>query len=161
MIFKIIEIISLVCLVIGGYTDEFDEIQLKDSSDIRDPYAAETYAVFTCSRCQKEERILAQVTEEIEDGITYRVLTAEFKGTTYVKRICLSHLLEDVDGDGNITVLDATTIQKRLALLPVTLYYEDRADADGDGEVTVLDATAIQKWLALLLPSSGIGKPIT
>ena len=58
-------------------------------------------------------------------------------------------LLGDSDKDGEVTIIDATNIQRWLAAL---VYDEDinrfAADADLDGEVSILDATAIQRWLA-------------
>ena len=58
----------------------------------------------------------------------------------------------DADMDGNITILDATRIQRFIA----ELIGEDEidlfsADADGDGEVTILDATHIQRFIAELI----------
>ncbi|MBQ4129509.1 MAG: starch-binding protein [Ruminococcus sp.] len=55
----------------------------------------------------------------------------------------------DADGNGDVNVLDATTIQKFVA----SIFTEDQinlklADANADGEVNVLDATVIQKRLA-------------
>ena len=57
----------------------------------------------------------------------------------------------DADGDGEVTVLDATCIQRVLASLSVRFYDERAAEVDGDGEVTVLDATCIQRLLAGLI----------
>lgn len=57
-----------------------------------------------------------------------------------------SYLLGDVDGDGEVSVMDATEIQ--LVLVGNKEYAYDNAalaaDYDGDGEVSVMDATAIQ-----------------
>ena len=52
----------------------------------------------------------------------------------------------DVDGDGEVTVMDATLVQKYI-VNEATLTAEQiaLADINGDGTVTVLDATAIQK----------------
>ena len=69
-------------------------------------------------------------------------------------------ILGDADGDGKVTVLDATAIQKKLASIEPASFSEKAADVDGDGKVTVLDATLIQKWLANLPAPEGIGKPI-
>lgn len=70
-------------------------------------------------------------------------------------------ILGDADGDGNVTIFDATTIQRHLADLPTQSFIEDAADCDGDGSVTVLDATAIQRHLASLpTQAKGIGEPI-
>lgn len=60
-------------------------------------------------------------------------------------------LLGDVDGDGEVTVLDATAIQRKLAYLTVEPYIEEAADVNGDGNVSIFDATAIQRMLANLL----------
>lgn len=54
----------------------------------------------------------------------------------------------DADGDGEVTILDATVIQRTLASIPVSFIDKAAADADGDGEVTILDATGIQRTLA-------------
>ena len=59
----------------------------------------------------------------------------------------------DVDRDGEITIIDATAIQRVLVNLPTSVYDAEAADFDGDGEVSILDATAIQRWL-VNLPSN-------
>ena len=58
----------------------------------------------------------------------------------------------DVDLDGDITIIDATLIQRFLVDLE-NLSDEAlaQADADRDGDVSILDATAIQRYLADLL----------
>ena len=65
-------------------------------------------------------------------------------------------MIGDVNGDGNVTVLDATMLQKYLAGL--ASFSDEQlavADTNGDGQVTVLDATLIQKYLANLITSLG------
>ena len=57
-------------------------------------------------------------------------------------------LLGDADGDGEVTVIDATMIQRVLASMPGAVVDKAAADVDGDGEVTVVDATYIQRYLA-------------
>lgn len=69
-------------------------------------------------------------------------------------------ILGDADGDGKVTILDVTAIQRKLASVPVENFSETAADADQDGKVTVLDATYIQKWLASVPSNDNIGKPI-
>ena len=69
-------------------------------------------------------------------------------------------ILGDADGDGSVTILDATVIQKKIASIEVAAFNEKAADVDGDGKVTVLDATYIQKFLASMPCPEGIGKPI-
>ncbi|MBQ3416719.1 MAG: Ig-like domain-containing protein [Ruminococcus sp.] len=58
------------------------------------------------------------------------------------------YILGDVDGDGVVSVIDATAIQKVRASIPVNCFNETAADVDNDSVVSVIDATYIQKWLA-------------
>ncbi|MDO4892377.1 MAG: dockerin type I repeat-containing protein, partial [Eubacteriales bacterium] len=70
--------------------------------------------------------------------------------------------LGDVDGDGDITITDATAVQRYLAELDVLddihLY---AADANGDGDVDISDATAIQMAVAKIPTGYPIGEVIT
>ncbi len=54
----------------------------------------------------------------------------------------------DVDGDGKLSILDATAIQLHLASKTPAIFNIAVADVDGDGRVTILDATKIQMILA-------------
>ncbi len=56
-------------------------------------------------------------------------------------------IIGDVDGDGEVTIIDVTCIQRHLVDIPVKAYNEAAADADGDGIVTIFDATLIQRLL--------------
>ena len=69
-------------------------------------------------------------------------------------------LCGDADGDGLVTILDATAIQRKLADFDAEGYNASAADADGDGVVTILDATAIQRKLAGFDDGYPIGEPI-
>lgn len=60
-------------------------------------------------------------------------------------------ILGDVDGDGEVTILDATAIQRYLVNLPNASFNKAAADTDGDSEITILDATAIQRFLVNLI----------
>lgn len=102
------------------------------------------------------------------------VLTAVSAGTTtlyasvdlydavreYTVTVTQDIILGDADGDGAVTVLDATCIQRRLADLAVEAFITAAADADEDTIITVIDATYIQRWLADLPSNSKIGKPL-
>ncbi len=62
-------------------------------------------------------------------------------------------LVGDVDGNGDVSVMDATMIQRHLARLEIideTKY--SYADFDKDGKITVLDATMIQRYVAQFNP---------
>ena len=67
-------------------------------------------------------------------------------------------LLGDADGDGKITILDATRIQRYLASLTDEIV-EEAADVNGNG-IDILDATYIQRFLAGLSVDYPIGEPI-
>ena len=70
-------------------------------------------------------------------------------------------ILGDADGDGNVTVIDATWIQRYLADMKVpNAFNEAAADADSDGDVSIIDATWIQRWLAEMTIPYPIGKTI-
>ena len=109
------------------------------------------------------------VTAEFEmgdiDTVTAKVngkdakFIAEYKGgkqyayyVEYTFDATKDYLLGDVNGDGQVTVVDATLIQKYIAGL-VTLSDTQKAAADvnNDGSVSVIDATLIQKYIAGLI----------
>lgn len=58
-----------------------------------------------------------------------------------------SYLRGDADGDGFVTISDATTIQRTIAEIPTASFFEKAADVDGDG-LNIMDATNIQRYLA-------------
>ena len=86
-------------------------------------------------------------------------------------------LLGDVDGDGKITIFDASAIQKSVAGIAGSINYRameeagetDRiehiiADVDKDGKITIFDASLIQRYVSggpAYKEASPIGKPIT
>ena len=68
-------------------------------------------------------------------------------------------LLGDTDGDGDITSLDVTMIQRYEALMDVpTTLLQYPADVDEDGEVTIADATYIQRFMAYMETPYKIGE---
>ncbi len=60
--------------------------------------------------------------------------------------------LGDVDGDNDISIMDATLIQRHSAK-QITLTDEQQkyADTDKDGKTSVMDATAIQRFIAKII----------
>ena len=69
--------------------------------------------------------------------------------------------LGDVDGDGIVTIIDATAIQLMLSDESVKGYNATAADADEDGELSILDVTLIQRYLASYTVAHPIGQYIT
>lgn len=58
-----------------------------------------------------------------------------------------SYLRGDADGDGEVTIADATVIQRTLANIPTASFFKKAADVDGDG-LNIMDVTNIQRYLA-------------
>lgn len=90
---------------------------------------------------------------------------AEEKGIEYVLLdvpVDVTFILGDADGNGTVTILDATKVQRLLVSLiddpdgMIAL----RGDADGKG-IGILDATKIQRWLAGFTLSESIGEKVT
>ena len=69
-------------------------------------------------------------------------------------------ILGDVDGDGFVTIIDVTMIQRKLVQLPVYSFNEKAADIDSDG-LDITDATKIQRYLAEFDDPYHIGEVIT
>ncbi len=58
----------------------------------------------------------------------------------------------DVDGDGDISVLDATSIQMHVASLEfIDSKKATAADTDKDGNISIMDATQIQLYIAKII----------
>ena len=94
-----------------------------------------------------ENGITSYRIEKIGDDI-FKVAT--FAGSTIVD--CKERELGDVDGDGQVSVMDATTIQMfKAGLAQLSEKALEAADVDGDGQVSVMDATEIQLILAQLV----------
>ena len=66
----------------------------------------------------------------------------------------------DADGDGAVTILDATAIQRKLAELATASFNEAAADVDGDG-LNIIDATKIQRYLAEFENIYHINEPVS
>lgn len=79
--------------------------------------------------------------------ITVFIVTILCLSATLIPASAVTHTVGDVDGDGKISIMDATAIQKKLAGLTVK-YYSQYADFDRSGTINILDATAIQKYCA-------------
>lgn len=60
--------------------------------------------------------------------------------------ILARYIKGDADGDGSVSIIDATVIQRHEANIVVeTGFYRPLADVDGDSEVSIIDATLIQR----------------
>ncbi len=76
-------------------------------------------------------------------------VTVSSSNVTQDVKICL---LGDVNMDGNISIMDATEVQKGIAgLLYLNEYQNKLSDVNNDGNVSIIDATQIQKYIAGLI----------
>ncbi len=72
-----------------------------------------------------------------------------------------AELLGDANGNGEVNIKDATTVQKASAkLITLDENAKLRSDVNSDGKVNVKDATAIQKYTAKISTGYGIGEPL-
>ena len=63
-----------------------------------------------------------------------------------------SVLYGDADGDGEVTILDVTYIQRSMAGVPMSKTINElNADVDGDGDISIIDATLIQRFMVGLI----------
>lgn len=69
---------------------------------------------------------------DFRGGCRYPILTRYIKG--------------DADGDGEVSIIDATVIQRyNASIISAYDFYKPLGDVDGDSDVTVIDATMIQR----------------
>ncbi len=98
---------------------------------------------------------------ETQDGIYYIELTDDHyleklelyllpsDSGAYTPGYRTSTVYGDVDGDGEVSVLDVTLLQRYLSQMDVPKAFDlTSADADGDGDVGITDVTCIQRYLA-------------
>ena len=138
--------------ILGGNGSEVLTVENSDVSANAVSAAVTGFDTVELTDCN----IVAPKEAEIKDGAV-KTGDTPAASVTILKIAALK--LGDVDGDGIVTIHDATAIQNHLADIP-TAYNEKAADTDEDGYVTINDATYIQLWLADLLSGDNIGKVI-
>ena len=72
----------------------------------------------------------------------------------------VTYLCGDADGDDEVTIIDATVIQRVLVSIAVSYFDEAAADVGGDG-LDITDATMIQRYLAGIAVPYPIGEYIS
>ena len=94
---------------------------------------------------------------------SYRITVTgkgRYTGSAYMTFVVTAPLKGDADGDGEVTVLDATAIQRTLASFTAESFNHKAADVNGNGKVDILDATGILRRLVNLSAPDGIGNPV-
>ncbi|MBQ9247261.1 MAG: leucine-rich repeat protein [Ruminococcus sp.] len=76
---------------------------------------------------------------------------------TDMELITVTYMIGDTDGDEEVTISDATLIQRQLADIPVFAFDEKAADVDGNG-LSITDVTQIQRYLAGIDDPCNIGE---
>ena len=81
--------------------------------------------------------------------LTIAMLLSVLVCTTVFTGAANTEKLGDVDGDGDIAIVDATAIQRHLAdLTKLDKAAIARAMVCGNDDLSILDATCIQRYLA-------------
>lgn len=92
------------------------------------------------------------------------ITSTDNKGETAEKSIkfkVTDNLLGDANGDGSVTISDATNLQRYVAkVIDSTSIVEEFADVDKNGTINVKDATYIQKYLVGLKDCANVGEVI-
>ncbi|MBK6088176.1 dockerin type I repeat-containing protein [Ruminococcus difficilis] len=78
------------------------------------------------------------------DDMLEELAGSSFKGD-YVLPLLTRYIKGDADGDGGVSIIDATCVQRHEAGIATTSFFKPLADVDGDSEVNVIDATLIQR----------------
>lgn len=85
---------------------------------------------------------------EVWQSLDISISTPEYYG--------VPHIIGDANGDLDLSIIDATHIQRYTAdLISKYIIANDEADTDRDGSITILDATRIQRTLANLCNIDG------
>lgn len=90
---------------------------------------------------------------KVTGAVTITVTTTTSESSSYI--------LGDADGDGEVTILDATAIQRYLAELSVSDSFNYKAACVSGEELSILDATYIQRYLASFTVPYAIGETVS
>lgn len=132
-------------------------ISAKTEVDLSKNYTAESLKEFNDAKDLALDVYNNSKSEEEFISATEKLLEA----IANLKLATITVLLGDVDGDGKITIKDATLVQKIVAGIENHKgNSEYAADANRDDNVNVRDATEIQKHIASIKSCEDIGKEI-
>ena len=90
------------------------------------------------------------------------VLIISVMAAGMVPVLALTYRVGDADSDGDVTIFDATQIQRSLAKMSVDAGFSAvAADADRNGKLEIYDVTEIQRYLAHYVTAYPIDQIIT
>ena len=145
-------------------TDELQELYNKAAAIDASLYTQESYANLSDSMKAAKKMLAnrdatpAQIEECIADlqaaidGLVIYVATSTEEPSTAEPTTApieyMEYVMGDADGNGRVSILDATCIQKHIVEL-IKLTGKDLAAADinGDGLISILDVTLMQNWI--------------
>ena len=99
----------------------------------------------------------------VKDGVISGTVGSSCVAVVYnpePEKPTVSVTVGDADRNGEITINDATLVQKYLAELEQPRYIEVTGDSDGSGKVDITDVTLIQQYISEIYPPSVIGKTV-
>lgn len=148
-------------IVIKDYNDDSVGFTIAYSQDEKDPngnvFAREYKLIFNGGYQAVNDYFTVTVTgARSYSGI-------EMSDSIEIGRIPVTtKILGDTDGDGEVTSVDATFVQRVLAFMPTPdIIDEDAGDVDRNGELEIIDATMIQRYIAEFSIPYPIGEPMT
>ena len=102
----------------------------------------------------------------VDNGVRCIVICGNFSVTSDIVTMrYLSdkpYVLGDVDGDGEVTIIDVSWMQRALADQSVTASYNEAAgDVNNDGGTDITDVTFIQRYLAGMTVPYPINEMVT
>ena len=142
-----------------GYSDKICRVRLtKEAAQRLSDYTADSFAALGVTEVKTEQLPNTPYPDLL--------LTLDTPGKAYVLAainqltnpddwvIVKYYIIGDADGDGRVTIADATLVQK--AAVDLTPKDGMLMDVNEDGRVSILDVTCIQKYLAGF--TDGIGR---
>lgn len=98
----------------------------------------------------EEDGTKTEMITEIRDG------NLVFRTDHFSLYVITTNVLGDTDGDGEVTILDATAVQLHVAKIKsLTSSQSKKGDIDRDNEITIMDATEIQLFVAKYISELG------
>jgi hypothetical protein len=136
-----------------GEPDSTGDGQVNFTVVLNDGYALDTVTVSGSYKNLKDLGDDTYRVTKIAGDLTITITTTKSETASYI--------LGDVDNDGEVSIIDATYIQRELVGIPVPSdFNEAAADVDGDEEVSILDATYIKRYLAGISVPYAIGETV-
>ncbi len=137
----------------GNLIDLYDISLIKDGAPVQ-PDGTATVKIPTDNENAKVYRIEDDGTATDMNAVYsggYMVFTTEHF-STYALVVPNDVIIGDANGDGEVNVLDVSTIQLHVAKMTAPEIVTEACDVDGDGDINVNDVSLLQMKIAKLIP---------